>query len=268
MWSSFWTLPTRIMKLVEHNVAYVPCRINVLVEVEKKKPYNALIQLSCQVDGDVVGPRPSHGDISGNGGARQMLLDNHHVDDDNDEGVDVFDDQKSVGHSITSILQFRFSKPWATWGCVSRDKQDQMSARANGSTGENGSAGVNGPAGVNRSAGVNGSAGENGSTNGSTGVNGSVGSVASTSTGVGESNEVGESSGHQAVEPRWVNDKSRDHMNAESHPHNEELWNKVTPPNRGNTFGAFNASDPVFLLTGTLSTRNASTSHPQIKKVR
>ncbi|GJR03882.1 hypothetical protein Tco_0526866 [Tanacetum coccineum] len=30
--------------------------------------------------------------------------------------------------------------------------------------------------------------------------------------GVGESNEVGESSGHQAVEPRWVNDKSRDHM--------------------------------------------------------
>ncbi|GKA36794.1 hypothetical protein Tco_0723359 [Tanacetum coccineum] len=141
------------------------------------------------------------------------------------------------------------------------------SARANGSTGENGSAGVNGPAGVNRSAGVNGSAGENGSTNGSTGVNGSVGSVASTSTGVGESNEVGESSGHQAVEPRWVNDKSRDHMNAESHPHNEELWNKVTPPNRGNTFGAYNASDPVFLLTGTPSTRNASTSHPQIKKV-
>ncbi|GJU16896.1 hybrid signal transduction histidine kinase M [Tanacetum coccineum] len=110
---------------------------------------------------------------------------------------------------------------------------------------------------------------------------GSVGSVASTSTGVGESNEVGESSGGQAVELRWVNDKSRDHMekyqesmveshgeNVESHPHNEEPWNKVTPPNRGNTFGAYNASDHVFLFTGTPSTRNASTSHPQIKKVR
>ncbi|GKF03514.1 hypothetical protein Tco_0030437 [Tanacetum coccineum] len=107
------------------------------------------------------GPRPSHGDISGNGAAGQMLLDNHHIDDDNDEGVDVtqpgveasnamrgsnipnplpeladrpmisicadeFDDQKSVGHSITSILQFRFSEPWATWSCVPRDKQDQM----------------------------------------------------------------------------------------------------------------------------------------------
>ncbi|GJU16897.1 hypothetical protein Tco_1144863 [Tanacetum coccineum] len=109
---------------------------------------------------------------------------------------------------------------------------------------------------------------------------GSVGLVASTSTGVGKSNEVGESSGGQAVEPRWVNDKSRDHMekyqesmveihgeNFESHPHNEEPWNKVTPPNRGNTFGAYNASDHVFLLTGTPSTRNASTSHPQIKKV-
>ncbi|GKC30096.1 putative transposon, En/Spm-like protein [Tanacetum coccineum] len=106
--------------------------------------------------------------------------------------------------------------------------------------------------------GVNGSAGENGSENGSTGVNGSVGSVASTSIGVGELNEVGESSGGQAVKPRWVNDKSRDHMekyqesmveshgeNVESHPHNEELWNKITPTNRGDTFGAYNASDPA-----------------------
>ena len=50
--------------------------------------------------------------------------------------------------------------------------------------------------------------------------------------------------------------------NVDTHPHDEELWNKVTPPNRGNTFGAYNASDPIFLLTGTPSTHNASTSHP------
>ncbi|GJZ62611.1 RNA recognition motif-containing protein isoform 1 [Tanacetum coccineum] len=88
--------------------------------------------------------------------------------------------------------------------------------------------------------GVNGSARQNGSENGSAGTNGSVGSVASTSIGVGELNEVGESSGGQAVKPRWVNDKSRDHMekyqavmveshgeDVESHPHNAELWNKV-----------------------------------------
>ena len=55
--------------------------------------------------------------------------------------------------------------------------------------------------------------------------------------------------------------------NVESHPHNEELWNKVTPPNRGNTYGAYNASDPVFLLTRKPSTHNASTSHPQFEKV-
>ncbi|GJT92693.1 transposon, En/Spm-like, transposase-associated domain protein [Tanacetum coccineum] len=320
------------------------------------------------------GPRPSHVDISGNGYAGSILLENHHADVNNDEGVavsepgveasnatrgpntpnplpepadrpmistsaDEFDDQKSLGHSITSIIQFRFSEPWATWGCVPRDKQDQMwlrfleikherpirstelfththamkgtkpldqllsrsvgsnrAARANGSTGSNrsagvnrsagengsanGSAGENRPAGENKSAGVNGLVGENGSANGSAGANGSVGSVASTSTGVGESNEVGESSGGQTVELRWVNEKSRDHMekyqgamveshgeNVESHPHNEIPWNKITPPNQGNTFGAYNASDPVFLLTGTPSIRNASTSHPQIEKV-
>ncbi|GKA21742.1 hypothetical protein Tco_0701731 [Tanacetum coccineum] len=66
--------------------------------------------------------------------------------------------------------------------------------------------------------------------------NGSAGAKASTSNRVGESNVVGESSGGQAVEPRRVNDKSRDHMekyhegmtgshgeNVESHLHNEEL---------------------------------------------
>ncbi|GJR64767.1 hypothetical protein Tco_0010832 [Tanacetum coccineum] len=86
------------------------------------------------------------------------------------------------------------------------------SARVNGSAGVNGSTRVNRSAGQNESAGVNGSAGQNESENGSAGTNGSVGSVASTSTGVGELNEVGESSGGQAVKPRWVNDKSRDHM--------------------------------------------------------
>ncbi|GJV77325.1 hypothetical protein Tco_1508909 [Tanacetum coccineum] len=85
------------------------------------------------------------------------------------------------------------------------------------------------------------------------------------STAVGESNEVGESSGGQAVELKWVNDKSRDHMekyqermveshgeNVESHSHNEELWNKVTLLNRGNTFGAYNACDPVEVLEKSL----------------
>ncbi|PWA86375.1 transposon, En/Spm-like, Transposase-associated domain protein [Artemisia annua] len=310
------------------------------------------------------GPKPSHGDVSGsgsgNGGVRQMLLDNHHIDDDNDEGVEVtepsveasnakrgFDDQKSVGHSITSILQFRFSEPWATWSCVQREKKDQIwlrfkwdprideairkrfvkhatsrwncmlnaartrairlyeknsmeskhgrpvrstefftytnamkgsrpldqppivsgsnrSAGANGSTGTNGSTGANVSAGANGPARANGSVGANGSAmaNGLAGANGSV----------------GESSGGQAVEPRWVNDKSCHHMekyqegmikshgeNVDTHPHDEELWNKVTPPNRGNTFWAYNASDHIFLLTGTPSTQNASTSHPPMR---
>ncbi|GJT55312.1 putative reverse transcriptase domain-containing protein [Tanacetum coccineum] len=121
------------------------------------------------------GPRPSHADISGNGGARQMLLDNRDIDDDNNEGVDVtkgveasnvmrgsnipnplpepvdrlminisadeFDDQKSVGHSIRG-KQFSWGKR------VCRDKRVSK----------------------------------------------------------------GESSGGQPVEPKWVNDKSRDHM--------------------------------------------------------
>ncbi|GKC81616.1 hypothetical protein Tco_1137333, partial [Tanacetum coccineum] len=166
---------------------------------------------------------------------------------------------------------------------LSRSGGSNRSARANKPAGENGFAGVNGSARVNGSAGVNESAGVNGSVgaNGSAGANKFVGanraaeSEASMSTGVGESNEVGESSGGQAVELKWVNDKSRDHMekyqermveshgeNVESHSHNEELWNKVTPLNRGNTFRAYIACDPVFLLTRRSSTHNASTSHP------
>ncbi|GKC73037.1 hypothetical protein Tco_1118920, partial [Tanacetum coccineum] len=85
------------------------------------------------------------------------------------------------------------------------------STRANRPAGAHKPAGDNGSAGVNGSARVNGSAGENGSTNSR------------------------ESSRGQVVEPRWVNDKSHDHMekyqesmveshgeNVESHPHNEE----------------------------------------------
>nr|GEY26484.1 hypothetical protein [Tanacetum cinerariifolium] len=71
---------------------------------------------------------------------------------------------------------------------------------------------ANGPTGESRSDGENRSARENGSANGSDEANRSVGTVASTSIGVGESNEVGELSRGQAVEPRWVNDKSHDHM--------------------------------------------------------
>nr|GEX47477.1 RNA-directed DNA polymerase, eukaryota [Tanacetum cinerariifolium] len=142
-------------------------------------------------------------------------------------------------------------------------------------SGPNRLARANRPTGENRSDGENRSARENGSANGSDEANRSVGTVVSISIGVGESNEVGELSRGQAVEPRWVNDKSHDHMvsmvkshgeNVESHPHNEKLWSKITPPNRGNTFRVYNASDPVFLLTQTPSTRSASTSHPQVKK--
>ncbi|GKB67984.1 hypothetical protein Tco_0929396 [Tanacetum coccineum] len=53
--------------------------------------------------------------------------------------------------------------------------------------------------------------------------------------------------------------------NVESHPHNKGLWSKVTPPNRGNPFGAYNASDHIFLLMGTPSTSNASTSQPPMR---
>ncbi|GJS68865.1 hypothetical protein Tco_0683430 [Tanacetum coccineum] len=36
----------------------------------------------------------------------------------------------------------------------------------------------------------------------------------------------------------------------ESHPHNQETWNEVTPVKRGNTHGAGKSSDPIFVLTG------------------
>ncbi|GJZ02890.1 hypothetical protein Tco_0520851 [Tanacetum coccineum] len=36
----------------------------------------------------------------------------------------------------------------------------------------------------------------------------------------------------------------------ESHPHNQEAWNEVTPVKRGNTHGAGKSSDPIFVLTG------------------
>nr|GEW04799.1 hypothetical protein [Tanacetum cinerariifolium] len=48
--------------------------------------------------------------------------------------------------------------------------------------------------------------------NGLAGANGSINLEASMSNGFGELNEVGELSGGQAVKPRWVNDKSHDHM--------------------------------------------------------
>ncbi|GJR83701.1 hypothetical protein Tco_0154486 [Tanacetum coccineum] len=138
-------------------------------------------------------PRPSHADISGNGGARQMLLDNHDIDDDNNEGVDVTEGVEASnvmrGSNIPNPLPELADRP-------------MINISADDSIGANGSAEINGPAEVNSSAGANGSAG----------ANESVGSEASTSTGVGESNEVGESSGGQSVELKWVNDKSRDHM--------------------------------------------------------
>ncbi|GKA84415.1 hypothetical protein Tco_0806010 [Tanacetum coccineum] len=174
------------------------------------------------------GPRPSHVDISGNGYAGSILLENHHADVNNDEGVAV-------------------SEP--------------------GVEASNATRGPNTPNPLPEPA---------RSMDGSKSLDIHHSDLFSL---VGESNEVGESSGGQMVEPRWVNDKSHDHMekyhgamvenhgeNVESHPHNEILWNKITPPNRRNTFGAYNASDPVFLLTGTPFIRNASTSHPQIEK--
>ncbi|GJR87368.1 hypothetical protein Tco_0211379 [Tanacetum coccineum] len=72
--------------------------------------------------------------------------------------------------------------------------------------------------------------------------------------GVGSSNEVRES---------WV--RTVNGENVESHPHNKGLWSKVTPPNRGNLFGAYNASDHIFLLMGTPSTSNAGTSQPPMR---
>nr|GFA94338.1 hypothetical protein [Tanacetum cinerariifolium] len=105
-------------------------------------------------------PRPSHGDISCSGsgtrGVEQILLDDHHINDD-DEGLeliepgvkpsnairsnifnplpnpadrlmispsaDKFDDQIADGHAITSIFQFKLSEPWATWESITTSKE-------------------------------------------------------------------------------------------------------------------------------------------------
>nr|GFA50526.1 hypothetical protein [Tanacetum cinerariifolium] len=48
----------------------------------------------------------------------------------------------------------------------------------------------------------------------------------------------------------------------ESHSHNQETWNEVTPVKRDNTHGAGKSSDPKFVLTGTPSTPHAATSYP------
>ncbi|GJT98447.1 hypothetical protein Tco_1093965 [Tanacetum coccineum] len=48
----------------------------------------------------------------------------------------------------------------------------------------------------------------------------------------------------------------------ESHPHNQETWNKATPVNRGNTHGAGKSSDPIFALTRIPSTPSTATSYP------
>ncbi|GJS74816.1 hypothetical protein Tco_0707657 [Tanacetum coccineum] len=82
--------------------------------------------------------------------------------------------------------------------------------------------------------------------------------------------EIGESNRGETVEPRWVNEKSRDHMgkyqegmveshgeNVESHPHNEELWNKFTLLNHTHIMRNYRTKS--LRLIG-------STSHPPIEK--
>ncbi|GKE54254.1 transposon, En/Spm-like, transposase-associated domain protein, partial [Tanacetum coccineum] len=124
-----------------------------------------------------------------------------------------YSNHEVVEHMSTRSGEIELRIKYPCKGCKNKPyKSREVVSNHLRNKGVNGSTGVNGSAGQNESAGVNGSAGQNGSENGSARTNGSVESVASTSTGVGELNEVGESSGGQAVKPRWVNDKSRDHM--------------------------------------------------------
>ncbi|GJS02854.1 hypothetical protein Tco_0319362 [Tanacetum coccineum] len=48
----------------------------------------------------------------------------------------------------------------------------------------------------------------------------------------------------------------------ESHSHNQETWNEVTPVKIDNTHGEGKSSDPILMLTGTPSTPHAATSYP------
>ncbi|GJT52205.1 hypothetical protein Tco_0978362 [Tanacetum coccineum] len=136
-----------------------------------------------------------------------------------------------------------------------------------------------GLAGVDRSVGE----GESNGVGGSDGTDGSIGVCGSNngSQGASGSNDVSTGDGGSTsievdvVEPVWVNDKSREHIekykacmtkihgeDVESHPHNQETWNEVTPVKRGITHGAGTSSDPIFVLTGIPSTPHAATSYP------
>ncbi|GKD24812.1 hypothetical protein Tco_1231026 [Tanacetum coccineum] len=136
-----------------------------------------------------------------------------------------------------------------------------------GSAGIDGSVGEGESNGVGRSDGTDGSIRVCRSNDGSQGVSGS--NDRSILDGGSTSVEV------DVVEPVWVNDKSREHIekykacmtksygeDVESHPHDQETWNEVTPIKRGITHGAGKSSDPIFVLTGIPSTPHAATSYP------
>nr|GEU68252.1 putative ribonuclease H-like domain-containing protein [Tanacetum cinerariifolium] len=91
-------------------------------------------------------PRPSHGDISCSGsgtrGVEQMLLDDHHIDDD-DEGVELTEPCVKPSNAIRSnilnplpdpierpmIIPSADDEPWATWESVTTSKERPDVAR-------------------------------------------------------------------------------------------------------------------------------------------
>ncbi|GKD16659.1 hypothetical protein Tco_1205817 [Tanacetum coccineum] len=152
-------------------------------------------------------------------------------------------------------------------------QQSVGSANIGGSAGVDGSVEEGGSNGVGGSDGTHGLIGVCGSNDGSQGVCGS--NDGSIREGGSTSIEV------DVVEPVWVNDKSREHIekykacmtkshgeDVESHPHNQETWNEVTPVKRGITHGAGKSSDLIFVLTGIPSTPHAATSYsPDVVEV-
>ncbi|GJR66422.1 transposon, En/Spm-like, transposase-associated domain protein [Tanacetum coccineum] len=203
------------------------------------------------------GPSPSHSRVN----SRQMRLVDHLTDDDGIEGTEISVEVCRLDchwpcHYRNSY--FRYIEPWPAWGAVPQDKKDQIWLRfkqlyqwdpkkdelvrkcfMKHATNRFNAR----PPWLNSQMGCrrNGSVGEALSQKGLGGSYGTDGSC-------GEKYKACMTKIHGE--------------DVESHPHNQETWNEVTPVKRGITHGAGTSSDPIFVLTGIPSTPHAATSYP------
>nr|GEU85158.1 ulp1 protease family, C-terminal catalytic domain-containing protein [Tanacetum cinerariifolium] len=158
---------------------------------------------------DLVGgsrnvPRPSHGDISCSGsgtrGVEQMLLDDHHIDDDDDEGVELTEPGVKPSNAIRTRAirlydkntrgsrSFNSTKKYLEIKHARHIRSTELFIHTHVMKGMNS---LLQPLIVKRSSAKNGSAGGNKAT------------MEKRTAGNGLA---------WAVEPRWVNDKSGDHI--------------------------------------------------------